>query len=203
MILVANEFFDALPVHQYLRTQQGWRERQVGLDGERLIWGLSGVLPVAPGTDRGDWYERSPQSEIVLDQIAARLRTSAGGALVIDYGYTLVDRPSGPTLQAVKGHDHADPLAEPGDADLTWLPDFDALAARLGRRARVSEQGAFLASLGIGPRAQQLVDRNPGQADAIADALERLTAPDQMGRLFKVASVLSGGLGRKDPEMPR
>lgn len=192
MILIANEFFDALPVHQYLRDGRIWRERMVGADGERLIWGLSGARPMGAGLSSLDWFERAPLADAVLDQIAHRLAQAPGGAFIADYGYQEADRPSGPTLQALRRHRPADPLDAPGQADLTWLPDFDHIAGRLGPTTKVAEQGAFLAHLGIGRRAEQLARANPDRAGTIADDLERLTAPDQMGRLFKVATVISG-----------
>jgi SAM-dependent MidA family methyltransferase len=193
MILIANEFFDALPVHQYLCAEDGWRERVIGLQDDRLTWGLSTPLSDPGRVTPGAWRENSPVADSVLDQIAARLDARPGGALIADYGYLFEDRPKGPTLQAVRDHAFADPLLQPGAADLTWLLDFQHVARRLGRRTKLTEQGAFLAQLGIGQRAQKLAQLNPQQADVIADALERLTSSDQMGRLFKVATIISGG----------
>ncbi|MEM7212175.1 MAG: SAM-dependent methyltransferase, partial [Pseudomonadota bacterium] len=103
MILLANEFFDALPVHQYLRTPQGWREQQVGLVDGKLSFGLSEPVP-----DREtplDWLEVSPAADNVTEQIAARLNQSPGAALIIDYGYVAKDTPPGLTLQALRNHD--------------------------------------------------------------------------------------------------
>ncbi len=193
MLLVANEFLDALPVRQFLATREGWRERLLGLADDRLAWGLSDPLP-GPA-DEGDWAERSPAAEAVADEIARRLRADGGAALLIDYGYTR-PRPPGWTLQAVKRHARADPLDTPGEADLTWLIDFAALAARFraaGLAAHVAPQGAFLAELGIGARAASLAAARPERADEIADALERLTAPDRMGTLFRALAVLPAG----------
>ena len=196
-IVIANEFLDALPVHQYIRSAQGWRERMVGLDGEEALrWGLSAPLPERDGAPVGAWRETSPMAEAALAWIADRLGRAPGGAILVDYGYTASDRPSGPTLQAVRGHDHADALDAPGEADLTWLQDFDWIARRLGRHVKVMEQGAFLASMGIGKRAEALARARPEQAGEIADALERLTMPEQMGKLFKVATMVTGALAR-------
>jgi len=130
----------------------------------------------------------------VAERIAERIARDGGAALIIDYGYRAAERPPGFTLQALRGHAPADPLAAPGEADLTWLIDFGRLAKTLTPLATASApQGAFLARLGIGQRAAQLAAARPGEADAIADALERLTAADQMGTLFKVLAAWPDG----------
>lgn len=193
MILLANEFLDALPVHQYLRTARGWREQQVGLVDTALTFGLS--APVPDRETPRDWLEVSPMADAVVDQIAARLSDASGAALLIDYGYATEDLPAGLTLQALRKHDHVSPLHTPGACDLTWLIDFDRVRHRLGTHAvQFTTQGAFLAEMGIGPRAQSLAKVSPDDANTIADALERLTAPDQMGTLFKVLSASSPNL---------
>ncbi|MEM6906728.1 MAG: SAM-dependent methyltransferase [Pseudomonadota bacterium] len=190
-LILANEFFDALPVRQYLQTPEGWRERQVGLVADQLTFGLSAPLPLTP--PRTDWWEQSALAEGVAAEIARRV-AMGGAALIIDYGYRAADRPKGPTLQALRRHAPAGPLAAPGEADLTWLPDFDALAeAFTGLDIHHAEQGAFLARLGIGMRAEALAKARPTEAASLADALERLTAPAQMGTLFKVLGVTPPG----------
>ncbi|MEM1297854.1 MAG: SAM-dependent methyltransferase [Pseudomonadota bacterium] len=191
-VILANEFLDALPVHQYLRAADGWRERLVGLRDGRLTWGLSEPLPGRDAAPEGAWTEKSPQADAALEQLAARLGASPGAALIVDYGYTALDRPNGPTLQAAKDHAYADALEGPGEADLTWLVNFDRAATALG--GQVTTQGAFLAAMGIGARAQALASASPEEAGAVADALERLTAPEQMGTLFKVLGAVSPGL---------
>ena len=185
-VIVANEFLDALPVRQFLNSAEGWRERQIGLGHDSLVWGLSSPMP-GPPAPVGAWREVSEATETVLRQIAAR----PGAAVLVDYGYTASDRPVGPTLQAVRDHAPCDPLDLPGQADLTWLIDFDRISTILG--GEVATQGDFLTSLGIGQRAAALAQAHPYQADAIADALERLTDPAQMGSLFKVATSLRPG----------
>jgi len=193
MLLIANEFFDALPVRQYLASPEGWRERLIGAGPAGLHFGLS---PPLPGTSPAEgWREISPAAERIAEAIAARLARAPGAALIIDYGYRAGDRPAGPTLQAVRRHAPADPLAAPGEADLSCLVDFDRLAAGFaGLPVFHAEQGRFLARLGIGLRAERLARAAPAAADAIADALERLTAPAQMGTLFKVLGVTAAGL---------
>jgi len=191
-VILANEFLDALPVRQFLASPAGWRERLVGLREDKLTWGLSAPLTGGDDAPPEAWREHSIQAEAVLGWIAGRLETAPSAALVIDYGYTAADRPAGPTLQAVRAHARADPLEAPGETDLTWLIDFDAVARSLG--AHVTGQGSFLGALGIGARAAALAAAAPDAADTIADALERLTAGDQMGTLFRVAGAVSPGM---------
>ena len=197
VVLIGNEFLDALPVRQFLKSREGWRERLVGLRDGDLAWGLSDPLPGGDEAPVAAWREVSPAAEAVTAAIARRLAAAPGAALVIDYGYRATDRPPGFTLQAVRAHARTDPLDCPGEADLTWLIDFDALARALaadGATVRIAEQRAFLARLGIGQRAAALARARPEQADAIADALERLTGRDAMGTLFKAAAAVSPGL---------
>ncbi|HSF96718.1 MAG TPA: SAM-dependent methyltransferase [Thermohalobaculum sp.] len=194
ILLIANEFLDALPVRQYLATARGWCEKRVGLQGDRLVWGLSAALPGGCDAPEGAWREESPAADSVAGQIAARIARDGGAALIVDYGYRAADRPPGPTLQALRRHAPADPLEAPGEADLTWLIDFDRLAGKLAPlNTACALQGAFLARLGIGQRAGMLASARPGEADAIADALERLTAPAQMGSLFKALAAWGSG----------
>jgi SAM-dependent MidA family methyltransferase len=193
-LLVANEFLDALPMRQFIASAQGWREKLVGQGPEGLVWGLSPPLPDSCDAPEGAWREKSTLAEAIAGQIAARIGAEGGAALIVDYGYRAADRPPGFTLQAVRGHAPADPLAAPGQADLTWLIDFDRLAAGLAPLATVTApQGALLARLGIGERAAQLAAARPGEADAVADALERLTAADRMGTLFKALAAWPEG----------
>ncbi|MEM7745205.1 MAG: SAM-dependent methyltransferase [Pseudomonadota bacterium] len=193
-IVVANEFFDALPVRQYVMAPDGAREVLVGIADEgALTFGLAPrTTETAPDVD---WDEQSPAGRAVARQIAERLNASVGGALIIDYGFTVADRPSGPTLQAVRGHQKVGPLETPGRADLTTLVDFDRLAGDLAPlQSWAAEQGEFLVRLGIGMRAEVLAKQDPTQTECIASALERLTMPDAMGRLFKVLATMSPGL---------
>ncbi|MFQ5566042.1 MAG: class I SAM-dependent methyltransferase [Paracoccaceae bacterium] len=193
-LLVANEFFDALPVRQFIASAEGWREKLVGLGSEGLAWGLGPVLPDGGDASEGAWREESALADAVAKQIAGRIARDGGAALIVDYGYRTADRPPGFTLQALRGRAPADPLAAPGEADLTWLIDFDRLAEALGPLATTTApQGAFLARLGIGRRAAQLAAAKPDEAGAIADALERLTGVEQMGTLFKALAAWPDG----------
>ncbi|MEL6773282.1 MAG: SAM-dependent methyltransferase [Pseudomonadota bacterium] len=214
MLLVANEFIDVLPLRQYLADERGWREIQVGLNesGDALSFGLSGVLPLPEGEAPpapGDWREESPAAEQAIGEIARRVATCGGAALLMDYGYVAADRPAGPTLQAVRGHTRTDALQAPGEADLTWLPDFDTLAATARTAAPVeawvTTQGAFLTELGIGQRAAALATARPGDATALADGLERLVMAEEMGQRHKVLAILPKGQPRPpgfDPATP-
>lgn len=193
-VIIANEFFDALPVKQYLRSPEGWRERQVGVEEDmKLGWGLSGAIP-AEGDIDSDWVEISPIGDTIAEEISTRISTNGGAALIIDYGYQFEDRPEGPTLQAVQRHKKVDPLNRPGKVDLTWLVDFDRLIGLMPDvDCYLATQGAYLTSMGIGDRAKVLANSNPDAADDVADALERLTGEDKMGKLFKVLAAVPSG----------
>ena len=198
LLVVANEFFDALPIRQFARVDGGWRERVVALDptSGSLHFGTAGAvraetvgLASAPA---GAVAERAPAREALAAAIARRVATDGGAALIVDYGHA---RPGlGDTLQAVRRHRPHPVLGDPGEADLTAHVDFPALArAALARGARVFgpvAQGRFLQALGIEARAARLRRRaNAGQAAAIDSALRRLTQPDGMGTLFKALAL--------------
>jgi NADH dehydrogenase [ubiquinone] 1 alpha subcomplex assembly factor 7 len=209
LLLVANEFFDALPVHQLVRTARGWVERKVGLAEEGRLTFMPDDRPsplaeqVAHGGDAapGAIAEISPaRSELAL-QIGRRIAEAGGVALLIDYG-AWAGGPTGDTLQAVSGHRPTDPLAAPGEADLSTQVDFRALAeaASAGGAAVYGPvpQGTFLRALGIEARALRLLGRaDPDQRRALRAALFRLTDPGAMGELFKVLV-----LARPDGPLP-
>ena len=198
MLLVANEFFDALPVRQYERTPDGWHERLVdadGPDGFRFV--LSPVRfdgcdsPVLSAAPPGAVWETAPAGLAVAEEIAARLAAQGGAALLIDYGYT--DGTPRATLQALRGHKHHPVLEAPGSADLTALVDFAALADTARAAGATVKgpvpQGRFLDALGIGARAARLSAAAPAEAEAIEAARWRLTHPDQMGSLFQAMAI--------------
>jgi NADH dehydrogenase [ubiquinone] 1 alpha subcomplex assembly factor 7 len=195
-LLVANEFFDALPVRQFLGTERGWCERLVGLEGERLIFGLRPEPEQALGKPLrlGDVLEWPAAAVDLMSGLTDRIARDTGAALILDYGYW--GPAFGDTLQALKRHNPVDPLDEPGEADLTTHVDFHRLAqAAAARGARVhglAMQGSFLQALGIEARASALKARaTPAQAAGIDSALARLTerGPKGMGELFKVLAV--------------
>jgi NADH dehydrogenase [ubiquinone] 1 alpha subcomplex assembly factor 7 len=178
LLVVANEFFDALPVRQY----EGERELRVGYAGRFA-------------RDGGVETEFSPVALTLVGALARRLAAQGGAALIVDYGH---DRPgTGDTLQAVSGHAYADPFEAPGERDLTAHVDFHALAgAARAAGARVfgpAPQGAWLNAMGIKLRAASLAKAAPERGAEIAAARARLTAPDQMGRLFKVMALVAPG----------
>jgi SAM-dependent MidA family methyltransferase len=199
-VILANEFFDALPIRQFVRAGGVWRERMVGLDGDGLTWGLGGAAPGPPAPD-GAVRETGPAAATVGVEIGRRLAAAGGAALLIDYGAEPPPTGGGDTLQAVAGHAFVDPLAAPGEADLTAHVDFAALAAALrGGGAAVAPpttQGALLGALGIGLRASALARARPDRADEIAGQVRRLTHPDAMGTLFK--ALAAAGPGQPPP----
>ena len=254
LLVIANEFFDALPIRQFVKTEGGWAERMVGLDdkgalsfGLRAVEGLpdlshgerrphlshgersdragyrvdpgEGMSPLLKGSNpspasrspiasatsphgRGDSppgavLELSPAATAIMEAIAGKIAADGGAALVVDYGY---EGPAfGDTLQAVRAHRYADPLAEPGDADLTAHVDFAALAEAARAAGAMPRplfpQGAFLRHLGLDARAARLAaGKDAPTRAAIAAAAERLAGAGAMGDLFKVLAVAHAGL---------
>ena len=203
MLLVANEFFDALPVRQFEKTPRGWAERMVGLepDGETLRFALApGVTPYAsllPDAAAGAQAEISEAGRAIAAAIGARLRRDGGWALIVDYGYDHGDHDHGghgASLQAVRGHRSAALLDRPGETDLSAHVDFNALAEATGMPTfGPVGQGDFLQRLGVMQRAEALKAR-AGEAErrAIDAALARLIGSDQMGTLFRVMAVGDG-----------
>ncbi len=191
LFLVANEFFDALPIRQFLRDGAGWRERLVGLQNGALAFGLSAPLPQVPdlpafrAAGAGDLVELCPAAAPAMAAVAGRIARHGGLALVFDYGGW---RSRGDTLQALRAHAFDDPLAHPGEADLTAHVDFEMLAG--GRPCHYTTQGAFLTRLGIDLRAARLAERLTGAAlESHRAAHRRLTHPQEMGSLFKVLAL--------------
>jgi Uncharacterized conserved protein len=201
LLVVANEFFDALPVRQMVRSAQGWRERMVDFQDGAFVpvvgdRPMDAAIPRAlADADEGTLIETCPGASAVIYELAGRLVHQGGAALVIDYGYA--EWQSGSTLQALRAHEKVDPFAMPGEADLTCHVDFTAIAnAALVREARhlgTVTQGDFLRALGIELRAANLAAAAPEQADAIHAALDRLISEEQMGTLFKVLGLSAPG----------
>jgi NADH dehydrogenase [ubiquinone] 1 alpha subcomplex assembly factor 7 len=205
LLAVANEFVDALPVDQFVKTEDGWHERRVGLgpDG-KLAFGLDPApLPALEDTlsprlrpaPAGVMLERRDSTP--MQEIARRIAASGGAGLVIDYGH--IQSAFGDTLQAVRGHKHVDPLEAPGEADLTAHVDFEALGEAVqGQGVSLHgpvTQGDFLRRLGIGLRAERLKKSALAQTEAIDAALARLTGPTPgMGELFKALAFTNRNL---------
>jgi SAM-dependent MidA family methyltransferase len=203
LFLVANEFFDALPLRQYVKTARGWCERMVTAAAGELGFALAPV-PLPPGAvppDReqapeGGVFEASPAATALAEDIAAIIAARGGAALLIDYGYGKAAG-FGETLQAVRSHRFAEVLAAPGQDDLSAHVDFAALA-EAGRRGGATAlgpvpQGVFLGELGLAARAEQLARAHPDAGADIRAALERLTGESAMGRLFKALAFLPRG----------
>lgn len=209
-VLLANEFLDALPIHQFELHDGRWFERLVGLgpDGG-LILGLSrepvpaaGIPARFTGLGTCAVFERSPARETVSAEIARRLVRCGGAALVIDYGHARSG--CGDTFQAVGRHAYADPFAAPGTVDLTSHVDFEAIAAAaLHAGAEVHgplKQGVFLTRLGMGARAERLARDKPADVAAdVAAAFDRLTSAEGMGVLFQAICFTAPGLPAPPP----
>ena len=206
LMIIANEFFDALPIRQLVRTDDGWRERVVTLNEGRFIpaigqAAMDGAVPVPlRAAPPGSILESCPVGSAIMQDVAGTLARQGGAMLLIDYGYPASAH--GDTLQAMQGHAPVDPFAHVGDVDLTAHVDFGALAAMAnGQGLTVSGpvgQGVFLNALGLTERAGALMAglQQAGQrarADAIAGERDRLAGEDQMGTLFKVMAASAPG----------
>jgi len=199
LLVVANEFFDALPVRQLIATPHGWRERLVTLGAEGFVpvagaQAMDAAIPAAlRDSPEGTIVETSPAAAAVAAEIAARLADQGGAALFIDYGHA--GPAAGDTLQAVRNHGYADPFADPGERDLTAHVDFTALAGE-GRAAGLKvfgplAQGEWLNGLGLAARAASLAKAAPHRAHEITAARDRLSKPAEMGQVFKVLAFVA------------
>jgi SAM-dependent MidA family methyltransferase len=206
LLMVANEFVDALPIDRFAKTANGWCEQRVGIAREKLVFGLhpaplSGFDENLPARLR-----RAPEGSVLerrnlapLREIATRIAAATGAALIVDYGHRRTSL--GDTLQAVRAHEYTDPLESPGLADLSAHVDFESLAALAkaeGLRVRGPiAQGVFLRRLGIEPRAERLKRKADTKVrNDIDAALARLVGPSprHMGELFKVISFAHAAL---------
>ena len=200
-IVLANEFFDALPIRQFVRRGAEWRERSVA--GGAFVEGPTEDAPPLPAdAPEGAVQEVSEAGRALAASLGARLAAQGGAALVLDYGPAAGG--FGDSLQALRDHEAADPLAEPGAADITAHVDFAALAAAARSAGAAAHgplpQGLFLQRLGLMSRAAvlaraaQMAGKGP-QAGPILSGAERLVAPERMGRLFKALCLC-------DPALP-
>jgi len=202
ILLIANEFLDALPVRQFTRVEDGWRETVVGLRAERLVPGRS--APAAfrflehrlGDTQPGDIVEIQPTLPTVVGTVSKRIATHGGTALFIDYGGW---RSRGDTFQAVQKHGYADPFEAPGAADLTAHVDFEAVAQAAtcagAQASTMTQQGLWLARLGLAERAARLDAGLPSgdTRDAHRSAFHRLTDAQEMGSVFKGLGIVPRG----------
>jgi len=209
LIVVANEFVDALPVGQFEKKNGRWFERRIGIGADGgFAFGLHPATPpsfeqtlperLRPAPD-GAIFERREQEPVA--KIVSRIGAQGGAALLIDYGHS--ESGFGDTLQAVAKHDYAEPLENPGEADLTTQVDFESLATLASetvRAERIVTQGAFLKNLGIEIRAAALRQKaTEAQRDEIVSALSRLTGPAPgVGEMFKALAFAHASL----PSLP-
>lgn len=195
LIVIANEFFDALPIKQFQFANGHWHERLIGLEGDDLVWGLSETplpaesVPAAiTAPQDGEIFEINPLAHSTIKNLATVLNKRGGGMIAFDYGYATTQ--TGDTFQAVAAHKFADPLKSPGEVDLTAHVDFEALinaARQAGALAHLAgTQAEILSELGIHQRAEKLIAANPDRADTFKADVQRLTGDDAMGKLFKV-----------------
>jgi SAM-dependent MidA family methyltransferase len=201
-VIFANEYFDVLPIHQAVKSENGWHERTVEIDDSgRLVFGMARepiprfavLLPAwVRAAPVGAVFEWRPDAEIM--KIASRVRDQEGAALIVDYGHVRSD--AGDTFQAIARHNFADPLENPGQADVTAHVDFQALVRAtedLGARVHGPvPQGDFLKRLGIENRAVGLMAKATNETSQdIASALKRLVGGGRggMGQMFKVLGV--------------
>jgi len=201
LLIVANEFFDALPVYQLVRRAESWHERLVACQDTMFL-----PIPGKPVPDEivpealreaapGSIIESSPASVAVVRALARRLEAQGGAALIIDYGY---DGPAlGETLQAVKSHGFANPFDAPGEHDVTAHVDFTTLAGMAEMSGATVHgpvaQGDFLGLLGIAERAASLARAHPERGEELAEAHRRLTHPQEMGALFRAMALTGKG----------
>ncbi len=196
LLMVANEFFDALPIRQYVMQDKGWSETHVGLVDGELAFGLSEPTDMPNLESRredgriGDIVEVCTAAAAITDEIAARIGQFGGAAIIVDYGDW---RSLGDTLQAMKDHKFVTPLEYPGESDLTAHVDFEALSVAAINHTAVSKmipQGTLLERLGINQRSDALAANLDGeQLESHQKAHNRLTAPTEMGTLFKAIAI--------------
>ncbi|WP_282949861.1 MULTISPECIES: SAM-dependent methyltransferase [unclassified Sphingopyxis] len=201
LVIVANEFFDALPVHQYVKTADGWRERMVERRDGRLA-PRAGETPaddaipaVLRDRPEGTIVETTPVSAAIMQRCAFRITRQGGAMLAIDYGYA--GPAAGDTLQAVKAHKYVDPFVDPGEADLTAHVDFTTLADAARPAgvtiSRLATQGDWLRRLGIDARLKSLTAAAPDRAAELESQRDRLVEPGEMGELFKLIAITAPG----------
>ncbi|MBL4693309.1 MAG: SAM-dependent methyltransferase [Magnetovibrio sp.] len=206
MLVIGNEFFDAMPVHQYVRAKDGWFERLVGLakDQSTLVFELSAdkidqnlIAEVLLNTAKiDDVFEDQAISKTIMTKIAERLVAHGGAAVFLDYGHD--QHALGDTFQAMRTHQFVDVLSNPGDQDLTVHVDFEQMS-QAAKKAGADvygplAQGVFLESLGLRQRAGALkASATQDQLFDVNRAYSRLTSPEQMGSLFRVIALGSSG----------
>jgi len=214
LIVLANEFIDALPIRQFIRSGGAWHERLVANDGRGGFCFTEGdwlslgdqASDLPDAAPDGSIFEMRPAARTLLRELARRAALAPLAALIIDYGHH--ETGFGDTLQAVRGHRFVATLADPGSADLSAHVDFADLkrqASALGLKPYGPMlQGEFLLKLGLGKRRSRLLQRaTPAQAEAIASGASRLVDPKQMGILFKALALTGADLPPSPPFGPQ
>ena len=201
-LIIANEFFDALPTEQYVMTKSGWHQRHITVDKEHNNLSFINIpfakqqSPIFPNqisnAKIGSIFERNAIGEGIMKSMAKRIRDNGIASLIIDYGHTQTRL--GETLQAVKSHKYRNPLTDIGEIDLTSHVDFEALAATsesLDTRVHgPTTQRNFFRTLGIEQRTKVLAAKaEGGQVPLLLEGSRRLIAKDGMGALFKVMAI--------------
>jgi SAM-dependent MidA family methyltransferase len=210
LIVLANEFVDALPIRQFVRRGHAWRERLIASDGQGGFAFIDGAAekhdPHLPHeAPDGAIFETRPATNVLMRALSSRAAHAPLAALIIDYGHA--ESGCGDTLQAVRAHRFADVLAEPGAADLSAHVGFAALAREASAAGLQAygpiPQGEFLLKLGLAARRERLLRRaTPAQAEAIVSGAARLVDPRHMGMLFKALALTSAGLAPPPPFGP-
>jgi SAM-dependent MidA family methyltransferase len=191
LLLLANEFLDALPIRQFVRRAGGWHERFVVAGGF-----AEQPADLDASAAEGAVLERCEAAQAIAADLGARFAARPGAALFLDYGPA--ESQPGDSLQALRQGRPADPLADPGQADLTAHVDFAGLAAAAAHAGAAVHgplaQGLFLARLGLFQRTGRLAQtQEPARAAALIEAARRLAEPDRMGRLFKALALCHPG----------
>ena len=195
-IIIANEFFDALPINQYVRSNEGWHEKKITIKNDKLCFTLDNKIWVPSDSifsnfKVGDTIEYSEQTIRIFSNICNHLIQYDGVLLVIDYGNV---SGIGDTLQAVNNHDFNDILEKPGQSDLSSHVNFKLLKEIASKKnlyvSKVKEQQIFLLELGIMERLKSLTKNvSSAIAQKLISEIKRLIDPDKMGSLFKVIAV--------------
>lgn len=201
VIVVANEFLDALPVAQIGFSHGGWHTRRVelGADGETFRFApgpacaAPRVLPASRGPQEGDVLEVREGHRALADALAARAALAPLGAIFIDYGHAATG--FGDTLQGVQSQSHVSPFHAPGETDLSAQVDFESFARACAEAGLAVDgpvpQAEFLGRLGIVERASRLMAQNPDKAGTVEAGVQRLMSPAGMGSRFLAAAVRS------------
>ena len=197
-LLVANEFFDAIPIRQFEKRDRIWFERCIGANGMGL---MPAALDATQGMN-GDVIEFAPQRSGIAQEIGQHLAKNSGAALIIDYGH--LETAPGDTLQAMRDHAYVAVTDQPGESDITSHVDFEALGKALVQGGATAypaiSQRAFLLAMGIEPRAAMLAAKaSAEQAEVMRRAVARLIGEEEMGKLFKVMVATSPDLAMPYP----